>query len=458
MNQEYNLITYLRKLRPYSGYILFVSIFLFVLLPQFLVIKQPLIMSTDTHLYIMKAKDIYNFKLPFEGYNMEFPYGFSVFIALNYFLGGNLFTVVITQTILQFSLALWLLQLVHRHCGIRVGFVLSVLFALFFTISEMVLWNSLIYTESFFISSLIFTGGHLFQFLNTDKKKHLFLTFLGLFGAMQIRSNAIFLFVIPFLLFFMRKNSRKNTLVAIMLLLVSLSASNLIFRGSFSPIETKRYIEAIKQLKSTHVKGNIMQEKKSKKKRTVASQAIKLFTHLGNPDMGNHYYYRLPNLLIREKQKDFQRLYVQSADTIKYITPGYPFDHQAYFNFAVKGISDQQNAKELSDIDKYPRHPWLLVLNYYHFIRFVIRNHLFTALFYGSILYCLFLSFKDKHNRLIQTSLLFGLIHLSSIFLLALHTPRDTSLSRYAIVTELFCYLTIVITASEFFRKRKSAQ
>ena len=50
---------------------------------------------------------------------------------------------------------------------------------------------------------------------------------------------------------------------------------------------------------------------------------------------------------------------------------------------------------------------------------------------------------------------MFGLIHLVSIFLLAVHTPADTSLTRYAIVTELFCYLTIAFTVSEVFKKRK---
>ena len=441
------------ELKPHVGILSFAFIFLFALLPQFFIIQQP-IFHCDSHLYVMQANDIFHLKIPFEGYDMDFPYGFGIFIALNYFLGGNLFTVIITQSIIQFLLLLWLINLVKKYHGIRASLAVGALFGLFFTISEMLLWNSLIYTESLFISTLIFTGGQLYKFIYEENKRNLYYVFLGIFLSMLMRSNASFLFFIPVLAFLVRKNIRKEILLFVSLLLISLSITNYVFRGSFSPLETKRYVDVFKQLHSTHIKGEIQQVEDPSKKRTVVSQAKKLFTNLGKSEMGNHYYYRVPRLLVEEDSVKFRKSHLKTDNSVNYHVAGYPFNHQDYFQFATKGISGTKEKKNLCDIDIRPRNPILLLLNYYHFVRFFIRNHLLTFLFYVSFFYCLFFYFKDKKNKTLQSGLIFSLIHLVSIFLLALHSPKDTSLTRYAIVTELFCYLTIVLAIVEFSHKR----
>ena len=456
MTKNRNLL--IAKIKPYLGYIIFISLFLFVYFPHFILFKQPLIGRPDSHLYLMTAFDIYELKIPLKNYENEYPIGLSIFIALNYLLSGNLFTVIIFQTLIQFSLVLWLIKLIHKFHGLKTGIITSIVLSLFFTLSDMVLWNTLIYTESLFISAIILTAGNVYAFLQKGRKSHLIYAVLGIFMAMLIRSNAIFLLFIPVLLFLLKKDIRTYITLLFFGLILSLSLTNSIFHNSFSPIETSRYSIILSQLYKFYFKGVIPKEKSPNVERTLTSQTLKLLTNLGNGRMGNHYYYRVPNHLIEDNLYNFKLGYNRnqiSNTNMMYKKDSSLFDDQEYFKFVKRDLELENNLKQLSNIDKYPRHPWLLVINYYHYLKFLVRNHFITGLFFFSFIYSLIKYFKNKSNPLFESILFFGLIHFASICLLAITIPRDTSLSRYSIVTELFCYISILLTFSSIITKRK---
>ena len=188
---------------------------------------------------------------------------------------------------------------------------------------------------------------------------------------------------------------------------------------------------------------------------TLKTQTIKLLINPTYHKFGDHYYYRLPRQLENfntklQKEEIIAGGYIEKykysnenkENTYEFITRNIEFDKNT-----------RKNKMDLLDIEQKPRHAWLFSIHLVHLLKPVMRNWIFLIMFYLFYFYSIYYLFSKKEfiNSIWELVFYIGSIHMFNVFILIPMVPRDTSLCRYSLVTELMFYLVIAISISEVF-------
>lgn len=449
-------------LKLYLPEMIFSVFFLLVYLPHFLFIGTPQILN-DSFAYFFIAKDIFEGNLPLENYIIDLPTGYSFFIALIKKLGGDLGSVMIAQTGVFFLSFLFLVKQI-KNLNWRVGLVLSVAIALFTTLSDIILMNTLLYTEALYMSCIVLCVAFLFKYFPEYPRKLAFRIVICTIFIILLRSNGIFILFLPIGLYleglFSKRQYKNIYLLAFVSNLLISSLINIPVKGYFAPGEIKRHAQT--KVVKHMIEGDFLVNEDSiatdqtnkYTKDYVLTQAYKTFANAKNAVMGNHYYYRMPS----------QYGYIYTYDSIKtMLKSGFHFglyldvDNpkvDEYVNFLIDSASievDERNSvMNLLDIERRPRHPWLYSVHLIHFLRYIVRNPIVPLLFYITFFISLYNSikyYKKKNNRWKLITLI-GLIHITSMTLYSISVVRDEMLQRYCLVTEFTEYIVIIISFS----------
>ncbi|MBL57391.1 MAG: hypothetical protein CMP61_09395 [Flavobacteriales bacterium] len=431
---------------------IFSIIFLFAYLPHFLFTWIPQVLN-DSYAYFFMAKDIFEGNLPLNGYVHDLPAGYSVVIAIIKKMGGNFGTVILIQTIVSFLSYLFLIYNVKKFNRLS-GFLLAVFAGLFLTLSDNILYNTLLYTESFYSSTIVVLTALLVN-LKVKKDKFIFFKIAVLiFLAMSLRSNGIYLLFIPVFLFIDGLISKRNNswmnIISLVLALFFSSCSNFLIKGYFFPGEANRNVMAYQHMKKGEFWVDNNKQKDSAEVYTenyVLGQTFKLFTNMANSEMANHYYYRMPKAV---DFFGFENL-KNSLDTQGYFER-YLIDRRnssEYAEFISDGVEplekDRATMKNITNINIRPRHFWLYSVHLLHLAKDCTRNFVVVFLFYLAVLIGIIRGIKELKIKesFWKNFTLISFIHIISIMALATTVPRDMSLSRYSIVTEFVVWVII---------------
>lgn len=429
--------------------LLFAGLFLFSYLPHFLYTWMPLIMN-DTYAYMLVAKDICEGNLPLSGYTIDLPPGYPLAVVGVMQLGGGLKHVILLQTAVNLLAFLILIGAV-KEISRRSALLFAPLAWLYVSNADSMLWNTLIYTESFYISSLVVMTAMLLRHLQTGRSAYLYGMMAMVLCAALMRSNGIYLFFLPALLFLrslvMGDGQWRHVLIGVLGTVALSSATNLMVKGTALPFESDRIQRMVS--KTRPAKEVPTQQWTDPYRNTFGSAARKLLTNAANTQMGNHYYYRVHTRILSFHQDSL----IAGIMHHGHIYPQYrtvPDPKPEMLVGFMLGGSDPGDAElqamhRITDIELRPRHPWLYMNHLVHLARPLGRNMFFVAAFFGLLLWsaaglCRGRGFIGSMHEKV---LLVSLVHFLSLLLLMALVPRDTSISRYAIVSEFTIYLTL---------------
>ncbi len=433
--------------------IIFILIFLFAYLPYFIYVQTPKI-NWDSWVYLMMAKDIYESNIPLTGYIYDVPYGLSLIIYLVFKSGGSLYSLVYIQVIINFIASIFLINQVKR-LNKQMALLFSFLLALFMITSEAMLHNVMIYTESIYTAGLIFVTASLIGFYRKKSWKYSILLSTGIFFVIILRSNGIFILFIPLLLityYIIRKNNLWiKIIIPLFGALILISTSHFFVKGYFAPIEIKRF----KRMTNVYLPNNTNQKNQSsdsEQDSIKCERKIKVLKNIGDPTMGNFYYYRMLKAYNFISNKKTVINFVKDNIRYKEEIKEEELVNFMYTNLKLNSKTHQRLPSRL-DIDKKPRHFWLFANHILHRMRFLWRNDIVVALFYLCFAISIFMSFsnikKQKDKTFWKLIFIIGSIHALNILFYWYIAPRETSLMRYCFVTEFAAYLMIFMTIIE---------
>lgn len=457
------------KLNYFLPEIIIFLVALVVYLPHFIYIQIPFTLN-DSYAYLLIAKDFSEGQVPLQGYQYDLPYGFPFFIYLVYALGGNAVSVIAIQTIINILALIFLVHVTKKYINKWAALLLVVFGSAYLSLADILLHNTLLYTESLYTSCIFLIGAQLLMYIKTNQRSSIYWMMLFVLLATYMRSNGIYLFSIPFLLFVRSlldgnfRAVRKDIIISFLLVLLMSASTNLIVKSFFIPFEPQRIVKMINRISGTnetnqHVKAE--EKEHDPYSGTFSSQTYKLLTNISYHNFGNHYYYRAPNQLKvfgTEQHRDniiqagYIELYKNSNEQI-----------ENTFEFLTKGISFPEYKRsamlEQLNIDNRPRHPWLYVNHLMHLSKPIFRNVIILIMFYLFWFFSLWKYFTKKPDfKGSNWEIIFfvGSMHMFNIFLLIPTVPRDTSLSRYSLVTELMIYVVIAIGLSDYISRRRN--
>jgi hypothetical protein len=453
----------------------FILLFLFSYLPHFIYAWMPQLL-TDTYAYVFIAKDISEGALPLAGHRMDVPYGYSLFFYVILAIGGNLKTVILLQTVLFGSAFVFLIRCLKK-ISFKVAFLSAIILWLYASSSQSLLWNTLIYTESIYTSTLVVVTGFLIKYFLERKVKYIYWLAGGVFLGLYIRTNGMYLFFIPGILFleaFLTKRSNlKHVVFSTLLVLTVSSFSNLIVKGYFLPGETLRIISKLKGEGEYFAKdGDVNSENNLKKWNAVLNsptqkrvyhdplvQSYKLFTHIANTKFGNHYYYRMPRQIKNINYDGVKFLMENKNEILRYKTGDDSLDNHARYilsNFEFDR-NEVNEMLQVLDIEIRPRNLWLLVNHAIELAMPLHRNWIVLILFYVFFLWSVFKFFQssNKFQSIFYLVILIGCVHLVSLLFLSLSVVSDNAYPRYAIVSEFSIFLVVLLGIKAFKNRLK---
>lgn len=446
--------------------LIFSGLFLFTYLPHFIYCWVPQLLD-DSFAYLLIAKDFYDNQIPLKGHVMDLPYGYGFFISTIFKLGGTIRTVTLIQTIvcgISFILLVNSLKLVSY----KVSLISTVVLWLHCSNSQSLLWNSLIYNESFYISSLILTTVLSIRIFYNQKTLDIYLLAFCFLISIYLRTNGIYLLFIPVILFlffyFVDKSKIKHVFVAYIFVLLFNSTTNYFVKDYFAPSEIKRHISKFKGEVEYYENSKLQGDKKvftfsDYPKKYIIEQSFELFTHIQNTKFGNHFYFRMHN-----QSKDFYPDSLLNKINVLHSIVKYRFDDRVtdieLRNFTQMNINwDKLNLNEKvknTDISLKPRNIWLISNHLLELGVIIYRNWLILILFYLVLFYNIlsFIKFRQIYSQSFLI-LFISLIHLLSLTLFSISVVSDNALPRYAFVSEFIVYIVVILGLNNFILLKK---
>ena len=426
---------------PILPHLIFTLCFLIVYSPNFLYSDVPFLLN-DSFLYLNQAFDMVEGDLPLNGYNHDFPYGIALFSYLIISLGGSFFTVVIVQTII-FFLSCQLIIFSIRKISVFSGIWSSVILVLFVSNPQSLLYNSLIYSESLYMSILMLLTS--FVLLKMTNQNSRFISIgLGFIIPLSLfmRTNAICLFaLIPLFVLTYKKKDWTNILIGLILGLLLNSSVNFVFKGYFLPSEPNRYTSTLERKKL------LIDKSEKGKPEYMFSQALKTWTSLTKNDHGNHYYYRthkqIENFSI---EKITERIKLKHINRYKDLNDS--FEDLAHFIFINTSLKERKIPDQF-DFNVKPRNVLTLFSYALERIQFLYRNIFVQILFYVCLIVNLLFIFKSRQRKASLQLFTIGSIHIVSLVLLSIVTVSDNAFHRYTYVSEFIIFIYLIL----FFEK-----
>jgi len=447
---------------PYISLIIFLLIFLLNYGYYIFVLRLPED-SHDTLQYANSAMQILSNKLPISYLHIDIPMGYPLFLALIYFMGGTVNTVVGAQLIIFILVCLFLTHQVTRINNVA-GLIFSIFVSLWAADHAIIRQNTRLLPDSLYCSILIFIVASFIMFYLSKRKSNYILIFSGILLATLVRSNGPYLFYIPIVMFFIEffyKNYKRCLYIAgySLLIVFFLSTINFFLKGYFFPGDYNRIKYVISQM-----------DQNSKPNPNYGANIIKREKHLLFLDYMFYlryekqscYYSAMPTRYKYHKKYysyDFikkMKLNNNTDSIINFIWKGYTLDHIDKENFA--------NATNI-------KHRPISILPFMNHAVNKTKYILFNKSFLTIALYLLLTFFaiyklfvRDNKRFSWMILLVISGIHYLSILILTFGHSRFQL--RYINVSEFICYLfiilslTLIVCKNPFFimTKRNSIQ
>lgn len=458
----------MKNIKKYIPEIIFTILFLFTYLPYFFYCWIPQLLN-DSYAYLLIAKDFYYGKLPLEGHRMDLPYGYAYIISTVFKLGGSLRTITLIQTIIFYFSFLFLVNTTKR-INFNTGLISSIVLWLYCSNSQSLLWNSLIYNESFYISTLVIITVLLIRFYYQKNNTSIYLITYFILIALFLRSNAIYLFYIPLLLIILKRSSTKHVIISFVSILLISSIFNLFVKNYFLPGESMRILNKIKgkgeyyasnqfDIKIENNYKSIFKSNLNPVYNNPFKQSFKLFTHITNTNFGNHYYYRMYNQIDKFNFEKIKQSNINEYNILRYKTISDNENEFASFILTNIKLNDEQlkKMKRSTDIEIKPRNIWLLANHVIELSMILYRNFIVCILFYVILFFSIYKLIKVKFN--IQNDyflvLVVASVHVFSLILLSVSVVSNNALPRYAYVTEFIMYLVVILGLNQILKEYK---
>lgn len=441
-----------------------VGIFVFTLTvflthaPFFLFIPVPGI-GMDTFGYYWVALEICSHHLPILHSPIDFPFGYSLFLSLIKWFGGNIVQVTMAQVLIYTAAGVYLIFQFSKI--LKYGGLIAAIGLMIFTLNPFTLRHNLaLYTESLYTSALFFIAGSIFLFFRRKTLGSFYLVLAGVLWAMLVRSNGITLLLIPALIilygYLVGLDYKLFALALLSLVLADISI-NFLLKGDLSFADSKRIKKVILNLENRYsgvpsiapAKATVPNENSS------VGMFKQYFWSIVNPKPS--FYYSLLNtnyqsVITRKMAEDSTIRMFNSKVNVDSFSPhlrGFIFEN---YDYRKLGSTDYANA---ITYDYRPRNVWIF-LNHLVYQAFSVLklNYLLYFLFWIFTLYAAYqLFFLRSRNEIPLIILLLAAIHLTSMFLLPFIHSRFQL--RYIHVSEFVVYLNAGIGLYYFFAKNK---
>lgn len=234
------------RIRLYNilPYLLFATVYAFAYLPYFIYAPLPEF-AQDAYCYFWYASLIKNGNVPFPIAPVDVPVGYPLFVWALKKLLVDTGSVIVVQNII-FVLSGFYLIACLRKLNNAFGWTGAMTLAIFCMDDAIMRYNTSLYTESLYMSSLFLVVARMAVFVSQRTGLNILLLLSAIFIACLIRSNGVYLFFLfPFVLLFVLQNklgakqisSMFGGLVAV---LVAWSFINYYFKNIFAPGDPRR--------------------------------------------------------------------------------------------------------------------------------------------------------------------------------------------------------------------------
>lgn len=381
---------------------------------------------------------------------VEIPLGYPLFLLFTSTISGKLTTVVILQSLVHLLSCIYLAYVCckyYRQAGALVAVALGIYLANDFTIR----WDTAIYSESLYSSSLIILSALLIASVNKNSILACLLLGIWLFVPEFLRPNGVYVyFIIPvlFIYFFVHRESiaKYFSIIAPALLLnIAWAAFNVKAYGAFIPGNFIRFSKIHIIAAPPANKAEVSQSLK------IPSDGEKMKEYMTLPGFPQFYY----SLWITRYEKMY--VYHQAQDsTYKMYDWSTPipislrtFVYKEFYSPNDKFSGIYQHLKEHNGI----RGIWLSIYQlWYKADEILLRNRLLFILF---VLVSIFALYKwiatGLGNPVYMVITVLAGLHILSIFVVAFTHP--TTQLRYTQVSEFIIYVTFALTPLLFREK-----
>lgn len=443
--------------------LLFLLLFLFSYGPYFVYVNIPIIQA-DAHEYLFMTFDILDGKIPLKGYVYSMPIFLSILLAGAFKLGITTQGFILIQCIYLVVSILILLHIIKSYSQVS-AWLCALGLWLYVSLPPVMYFNTCLYTESLYTSSLILLSAAVLGYLKKRSKWSFAVIFISVVLIALLRSNGGFILIIPVALlvrdwFLFKKLAYRWVLIPIVATLLSSGLMMLIW-GYPTPFQLDRLNSKLgielPSLKDVRYKEKSDVPQCFVKAHRGLGAASALFTNYTKSEFGNFYYFKLRSV-VKEYGIDGAEEWVRwwqnngGCTTLKYEAPYYnviPTKHASRLikDFSGKVGSQKKNeVTELLDIDKRPRNLWLISNYAFEAVIWLHRNTAVLILFYCCYIFASYVYMKkfSRYSSSEYEAVFFlGMIHFTSLFIYSVLGVNARSVTRYAIVTEFI--ITVIL-------------
>ena len=429
-------------------------------------INAPLVgFHPDSAVYFMAIEGAYYGELPKLGI---VPPLYPIFLYLSSLLSNNLFLITILQTSISLLASIFLIFAIQKTIGKSLFYAIAI--SLFYISSHALAFDSMIITESLFVSSLLVVLGLFLLSFSYNRKSYWTLLSLALLVPILLRPTAIFFVGFFFVFLIYLYAYKKAFLLSFLLPFISviflvmvyhsftikqpipnrlLSYTPWVVKNSYnfalSNYQGKDEIYTSNELTELNRKADSIRQKlKSEEKfyNKILPLKILVFMNSISYESRSFYGYELPRRCKMFFQEDFlEKNYHGNFLTIRPF--GNEFKEIMFRNYlyelpSIKVTGCNAIKDEAGVITKM--YLWF----YDNIYMKLIRTKLLVLLVFASIFLLAYSWFKKKSFTLIHK---FTLLHLSILLLSALVialSPHNEGSWRYTYPTEFIYFLNLV--------------
>jgi hypothetical protein len=409
--------------------------------------------SNDSVQYFHAAFSIVEGKIPLVSLPVNIPIGYPAFMSIFLSLGLDIVFILYVQIALQFVASLILIRQIFKLNPIA-GLVFSVFLSIWITDPHVMNYNSYFYPDSLFATALLLVVSASLMYFRKSCVKHVIFLFLSVMLVVLIRSNGLFILIIPCLLIVRAIIQRKFQHVLVLLssgllTLLLISSVNYRYKDYFFPGDYKRIVQVFNQFN----------EHENDTPEINRSQMFVDYLFHTKQYRPSFYYTRLPFNYQKYKHNKMclDNYCTDNADFIHMDSPEnsdlniHDILLKTYNNHHYKDYS-KFDIQTLTDFYERPRHPLLWFIHaVYHVLYLSFFCFPFILiLFLLSSLLSIVKSFQTKarsHAIWLVIAIISSMHWLSIITLTFAHHRIQP---RYIIVSEFIIYLTVVLTIFVF--------
>lgn len=435
------------QLKKHLPIIIFIGTVLFTHLTFFIYTPIPQF-DMDTFGYFHMAQ-LMSQGIPVGDLPIDMPMGYSLLVLIIKSLGGNLLSIVFFQSLFYLLAGSYTVYSFIKYRN-SWGWAAGIAFTLFTFHPFVLRYNTTLYTEGIYLSSLIFlTGTTINYFRNQNIKSYGWLCF-GVLLGITIRSNGIVLLIIPVVIIawerWINKKLIRRYLIVVALVVVSPQLLlNGVFKHQLAFSESNRIVKVFKKITDDPLPKSRAKIDNTKWARSEMYKAY--FFNIVKPQPS--YYYSLSpfqyqrNVIEQKHLKPDQTMF----NTTKVVDDYAPQLKQYIFGDYYYGLFNSADYKDYFNYEKKKR-KWMYLIHVgYEILNKSKLIFVLFILFWIGMLYYAFHLVKDRFQ---SKEIMIGLIasiHILPLIILPFAHGRFQA--RYIFVSEFIVFLVAMIFFTE---------